>query len=338
MSNEQHDPTSKQSSADRLAGVLERLEPDLRRVVKTIEREHRSAGWWKVIKRGGIAAIVIVVAMMYMGLYGAILGVKPSIARPTVAVVDITGTIGGSGMDSAGSIIPILQNLCGQQNVRGLVLHIDSPGGSPGDAERIGAAVDRCKTIRDENGKQVGKRKVVSVIDGMGASAAYMVAMHGDSIFANPMGMVGSIGVIAEGLKYPTLLSKIGVQPYAYASGDLKATLSPYLEDTPAQKALMQELVNADAKVFEADVFAHRPHLVVSTPDLWSGRVWVASDAERIGLIDGIDVLENVEAKEFPHLTVQTFRPQRDIRSLLSMQSWVHAIAAEVESRGFTLH
>lgn len=338
MANGQLDGQGKASATERLAGVLERLEPDLKRVVQTIEREHRSSGWWKVIKRGGIVAIVIVIAAIYLTFYGAILGVKPSIAQPTVAVVDIEGPIGGSDMASAGNIVPILQNLCDQPDVRGVILHINSPGGSPGDAERIGAAVDRCKIIVNKDGEQVGKRRVVSVIDGMGASAAYMIAMHGDKVFANPMGMVGSIGVIAEGLKYPALLSKLGVQPYAYASGDLKATLSPYLQDTPAQQALMQQLVDTDAKVFEADVEAHRPHLVLSTPDLWSGRVWVAAEAEKIGLIDGIGVLENVEGKEFPHLAVQTFRPQRDIKSLLSMQTWVHAVASEVEQKGLQIN
>ena len=106
MAIEQHEDSSKQSSADRLAGVLERLEPDLRRVVKTIEREHRSAGWWKVIKRGGIAAIVIVVAMMYMGLYGAIvkkLGLKEGedSTSDMLFTVETVNCLGACGLSPA---------------------------------------------------------------------------------------------------------------------------------------------------------------------------------------------------------------------------------------------
>lgn len=316
------------TASARLAGVLERLEPSLNRIVKIVEREQRSAGVWRIVKRAAFVLIFIVCGLMYLGFYGAILGVQPTLSKPTVAVVDVTGEIGGNNLASADRLVPLIDNLCRQSEVRALVLHINSPGGSPGDAERIGAAIDRCKLGKTHDGKSQ-RRPVLAVADGMAASAAYMIAIHADKIIANPTGMVGSIGIIAEGLKYPDLLHKVGVTAYQYTSGSLKATLSPYSTDTPAQQKLVQELVDEDMQVFKADVIQARPKLKLDTPDLWSGRIWVANQALKIGLIDQVGILEDVLAHNFPKLAVQRFAPARNFRDALSVQTWVNAFVAD---------
>lgn len=337
----QTNPEPSTSAAERGIALLERLVPSLERTLKAIEREQRSAGAWRLFRRAGLVLIFVVGFVVYLTFYGAILGVRPSIVAPTVAVVNIRGEIGGSDLASADRIVPILDNVCSQSTVKALVLHIDSPGGAPSDAERIGSAVDRCKVLPVPKGAVKGtkaeRRPVYAAIDALGASAAYMVAVHADRIVANPAGMVGSIGVIVQGFKVNNLMQKVGVDPYTYATGPLKATLSPYSPETPQQQALIKQLANGALDVFKHDVLLHRPHLDVSTPDLWSGRLWIAADAKRIGLIDQVAVLEDVLHSDFPHLSVAQFQPSRGFRDALSVETWVRALRAEAAQQPFEL-
>ncbi|MEY2117277.1 S49 family peptidase [Rhodanobacter sp. FW106-PBR-R2A-1-13] len=332
--------TDHPSPNDRLAGAIERLEPALVGLLSTVTRERRSSGLWSLVKRAGIVLMFFLGLLVWSFIYGTAFGIHPTVIDPTVAQVEIDGAIGSGNVTSADNVVPMLQSLCKQPNVRGLVLHISSPGGSPGDAERIGAAVDTCKAMPLAKGQAhppAARRRVVAVIDGLGASAGYMIALHADEIVANPTGMVGSIGVIIEGLKYDALMQKVGVSSYAYASGPLKTMLSPYAADTPAQKAVAQELANAAMQVFRREVMTRRPHLDTRTPDLWSGRVWVAGDAVRMGLIDKVGLLEPVEASEFPALQVQSFRPTRDVRGLVNLSTWVDAFRESLMARPVSL-
>lgn len=332
-------PEPQKPAEERLTALLERLEGPLTAFINVTTKDRRGAAVWTLFKRGAIVLVFLVFALMYLFAYGTIMGMRPSVIKPTLAQVEISGAIGPGDLASADRLVPIIESLCSQRDVRGLILHIDSPGGAPGDAERIGAAVDSCKNWPLKDGKPVykGKRRVVAVIDGLGASAAYMIAIHADEIVSNPTGMSGSIGVIIEGLKYDGLMAKVGISSFAYSSGPLKSMLSPYAKDTAKQKAAAQGLADDAMQAFKADVIAHRPHLKLDTPDLWSGRVWVAAQAKDIGLIDTIGLLEPTEHREFPKLVVQKFEPTRDIHDALSMRSWVHAISAEMASRAMVM-
>lgn len=327
------------ASVERLAAAFERLEPAFTAWLSTAAKERRSAGVWSLFKRCGLVLMFVLGLLVWCLVYGTALGVRPEIIKPTVAQVDIRGEIGGSNAASADNLVPMLANLCQQSAVRGLVLHIDSPGGSPGDAERIGAAVDNCKVMPRDNNKSgsAGRRRVVAVIDGIGASAAYMISLHCDEIVVNKTGMVGSIGVIIEGLKFNGLMQKVGVTSFTYSSGQLKSMLSPYSEDTPAQQKVAQQLADDAMQEFKGMVIADRPKLKADTPDLWSGRVWVANQALAIGLVDRIGVLEPVERQEFPNLVVQTFAPIRDMHSFLGTESWLEGLRSVVESHAFAV-
>lgn len=320
----------------RAAGSLEQLAEPLTAVLNNYAAEQRSRRAWTLIKRVGISAGFLMIGCMWLFTYGNLLGMSPQVITPTVAQVEITGQIGPGSLSSADRLVPMIASLCDQPMVRGIVLHIDSPGGSPGDAERIGASIDSCKVMpvdphaHSSTSNSPKTRPVIAVIDGLGASAAYMVAIHADEIYANPTGMVGSIGIIMEGFKVNGVMQKLGASSFAYSSGSLKTMLSPFVSDTPQQRAVAQELVNKSMAAFRADVIAHRPHLKLDSKDLWSGRVWVADDAKNMGLIDDIGLLEPVEHQRFKGFAIQSYEPQRNVRDALSMETWVNAIASDI--------
>ena len=318
--------------------LLAQIVPDLGRLLRRLESERKAAQTWSTVKRAGLAVTFLLGLAMWLFGYGSALGLRPSVIAPSVAEVEISGPIGDGHLASADRIVPLLTDLCSQSLVKGLVLHINSPGGAPGDAERIGAAIDACKTPPATDGQKPGSpRKVVAVIDGLGASAAYMIAVHADRIVANPTGMVGSIGIIIEGLKFNGLMAKVGVTGYAYASGPLKTMLSPYQADTDDQQRVASELAHQAMEAFRADVIQRRPGLRAGDAELWSGRVWVAAEARRLGLIDDVGLLEPTERATFPGLPVQRFAPQHDVRDALSMTSMSNALVRAAADRAVTV-
>lgn len=330
-----HDTESNHRAIDTLAD----LAPELKVLLKRLASERRSSQAWATVKRGAVALAFVLMLSIWLFGYGTALGVRPAVIAPTVAQVDIRGKIGDGHLSSADRLVPLIADVCHQPLVKALVLHIDSPGGAPGDAERIGDAIDACKVLpTGDEGRSAGRRPVVAVIDGMGASAAYMIAVHADHIVANPTGIVGSIGIIIEGLKFDRLMDRVGVTGYAYASGNLKTMLSPYAADTPAQQRVAQELADQAMVAFRSVVVKRRPNLKADYPDLWSGRVWVAGEAMRIGLIDEVGLLEPTERTRFPGLTVQRFAPQHDVRDALSIASISNAVVRALADRALSVH
>lgn len=338
--NEHQVTPARETEVESLRAMLVRLEEPLTEYLHRVNRDRRGAGIWALFKRAGLVLMFLLGLILWLYINGNVLGISPSVIKPTVAQIDINGPIGPGNLASADRLVPLIENLCAQENVRAIVLHINSPGGAPGDAERVGAAVDNCRTMpaaKDGKASKLANRRVLAVVDGLCASAGYMIAIHADEIVANPTGFAGSIGVIIEGFKVDGLMEKTGVSSYVYATGPMKSMLSPYVQDSPRQKEVAQELADGAMEVFKGEVVKRRKNLRLDTPDLWSGRVWVASEAKDIGLIDTIDLLEPTERRQFPDLEVQRFEPQRNVRDALTMETWVHAIGAEFTARTMQL-
>lgn len=138
-------------------------------------------------------------------------------------------------------MISLIEQACRAERVTELVLLIDSPGGSPTDADRIVSALKPCKAA---------KRPVLSVIGSMGASAAYMVAMHTDQIYASRYSMVGSIGAVSRHVDASGLAQRVGLIEQVYRSGQMKGGPSMLSGASPEDAALMSSLVEQVAGEF----------------------------------------------------------------------------------------
>jgi protease IV len=129
-----------------------------------------------------------------------------------VGVVRIEGEISAGGVASANRIVPALQQAYESRNVKAVVISIDIPGGAPVEAERIYRAIDALKASEI-------KRPIVAVINNMGASAEYMIALHADKIYAGQYSLVGSVGAVLTGWDFSRAISRVDVAQRVYASG-----------------------------------------------------------------------------------------------------------------------
>ena len=183
-------------------------------LVRDVLRERRSERRWRLIKRGMMVAAGVVFFALYLFGYAKQMGWKMIPNNEITAVIHIDGEIAAGATASAEKVVPLLRKAFEAKNVKAVVLSIDSPGGAPVEAERIYQSI---KAFRKKHPKPV-----VAVINNVGASAAYMVALHTDKIYAANYSLVGSVGAVLTGWDFHKALEKLQISQRVYASGNLK--------------------------------------------------------------------------------------------------------------------
>lgn len=267
---------------------------DALEMAKERSRERR----WKTFSR-----LVFLLVPMFVGVVYAVILASPfewlTFSRAdAVGVVRIEGSIASGETASADKVVAALRRAFEADNVKAVVLSIDSGGGAPVEAERINAAVS---ALRQKHSKPV-----VSVIQSAGASAAYMIAMHTDKVYAGRYSLVGSIGAVVSGWELHRALERQEVSHRTYASGPLKSMLNPFAPMSNEADAKAQELVSQIGARFEEELRAKRGEHLKAGTDYGTGELWNGAQAKALGLVDEIGTLEEViannwglDAKEF---------------------------------------
>lgn len=322
------DPAAENKASDKdalkqIAQSIESTTELLAGVIEQQEQRIRNENTWSTVKRTAILTAIIGGAVGYVTLYAPMTGHSPGPSTESVAVLDIEGAIGGMNPSNADTLAPAIRRACSNGNTSGLVLRINSPGGSPSDAERIAAAVSECR--------EAGKR-VVAVIEGAGASAAYMIALEADSIWANRYGVVGSIGAVMRSIDGSQLADRIGLRERVYASGDQKAAGGILSPSTDKQDEAARELVDTVGGMFRDDVRARRGERLKESDDMWSGRTWVAGEAKALGLIDAVGVYEAAYRAEFGDLPEFKVSARPTLQDRLNLEDVTKRLAAHVVS------
>ncbi len=191
-----------------------------------------------------------------------------------IARLSVTGIItSDSDRDEA------LRDLADDDEVKALVIRIDSPGGTFVGGEAL------YHTIREV----AVQKPVVAVMEGVAASAGYMIAVAGDHIVAREGTLTGSIGVIMQTANVVELLESIGIQPETIKSDPLKGQPSPFEETSPQARAWNQVIVDEMQTIFVSMVVDGRPNLTSEEIEtLADGRVYTGRQSVENGLVDEI--------------------------------------------------
>jgi protease-4 len=197
-----------------------------------------------------------------------------------VAVLRLYGPILGAGRTS--EWIELARRLRESKRVPAVVLDIDSPGGSAAGSDDLYLALARL----------AAKKPLVAAIRGTGASGAYLAAVAARRIVANPTAVVGSIGVIAAGPRLPRLLDRLGVTVTEHRAGALKGMGMPWREESKAEAAKEQAIVDAIYESFIGRVAQARNLSEERVRELATGEIWLGTQAVELGLVDEIGDLE----------------------------------------------
>jgi protease-4 len=251
-------------------------------------KEQRAKRRWGIFFKGlFFLTFFIIVFSIWLGGSGKSSSKGPNYA----ALVDVYGVVGPNSDASADAIIPSLDEAFKDPKTQGVILKIDSPGGSPVDASEIYNEVMR---LRDK----YPEVKVYAVCTDTCTSAAYYIASSANYIYANQASLVGSIGVLIEGFGFVDTMQKLGVQRRLLVSGDHKGFLDPFSPLSVRDQSIAQDMLNQIHDQFIADVEKGRGTRLKIDKDTFSGIPWTGSQAIGLGLIDGFgsvrDVARNV--------------------------------------------
>jgi signal peptide peptidase SppA len=208
--------------------------------------------------------------------------------RPRLNVIVLHGTIAARvGMLSADSARPLIEKAFGSAQRRPVILDIESPGGSPVQSDLIAGMI---RAHADKAGVRVH-----AVIREVGASGGYWIACAADEIHANPMSIVGSIGVVGGGFGFPGLLERIGVERRIYTAGTNKARLDPFRPEKPEDVAFVRDLMDKLHVRFKDWVRSRRGSRLKAPDDaIFDGSFMLGEQALALGLIDGLATVEDL--------------------------------------------
>jgi len=195
------------------------------------------------------------------------------------AVVNITGVIAEGSPANADSIIKALRNAAKHEDTKGIILHLNSPGGSPVQSSYIYNEIRKIKAEQPE-------LPIHAVAADICASGCYFIAAAADKIFVNPSSLVGSIGVIMNGFGFVDTMKMLGVERRLVTAGAHKALLDPFSPANPDEKKYMDELLAQVHQQFIDAVKTGRGSRLKVDKDTFSGLVWTGEQGKKIGLID----------------------------------------------------
>ncbi len=259
----------------------------------------------KKIKRRWKIALFILFAIYLIGILAMTSGKQSvSVAEPHTAIVELNGIIGTEMGVSAEQINSSLRKAFEAKNSKGVILQINSPGGSPVQSADINTEITRLRAAYPNKPMHV-------VMADVAASGGYFVAVAGDKIYANRSSIVGSIGVRMDSFGFVDALKKYGVERRSITAGNNKAILDPFLPMKASQKAHAEKMLNEVHQHFIEVVKQGRGEKLIDNPDIFSGLFWSGQEAKELGLIDGFGNVSSVARDVIGHekLVNYTFRP-----------------------------
>ncbi len=247
-------------------------------------QEQRRARKWGIFFKLLTFAYLFIVLIMISGLRQ---GSPEALGGKHTALVELNGEIAADKSASADNVIEGLQRAFKDKDTQGVILRINSPGGSPVQA---GAINDEIRRLR----AKYPSIPLYVVVEDICASGGYYVAAAGDKIYVNKASLVGSIGVLMNGFGFTGAMAKLGVDRRLLTAGTNKGFLDPFSPPNAKQTAIAQKMLDEIHEQFIAVVREGRGKRLKETPDMFSGLVWTGQKSIELGLADGLGSVESV--------------------------------------------
>ena len=200
----------------------------------------------------------------------------------SVNVVRLHGMIGTGGRSALNdaALAPVLERAFSKGKPAAVAISVNSPGGSPVQSSLIGSRIRR---LSEE--KEI---PVFAFVEDVAASGGYWLASCADEIFADPVSIVGSIGVISAGFGLQDLIARYGIERRVYTAGKSKSMLDPFREENKEDVDRLTSILGDVHDVFIQHVKTSRGAKITQDIDVFTGEVWLAERAKELGLIDEI--------------------------------------------------
>jgi len=239
--------------------------------------EQRRARRWRVLFKGLLFVYLFAVLVLWAVEY---LPTSTLHAGGHAAVVAIDGLISSETDASAENVVEALRDAFKDKGTKGVILRINSPGGSPVQAAIIN---DEIRRLRDKHKKV----PVYAVIEDLGASGGYYVAVAADKIYVNRSSVVGSIGVLMNGFGFVGTLEKLGVERRLLTAGEHKGIFDPFSPVGEFDRQHLARVLDELHQTFITTVKAGRGNRLKDDEKIFSGLFWTGEESVELGLADG---------------------------------------------------
>jgi protease-4 len=268
--------------------------------------EQRKTRQWGIFFKVLTFLYLFIVLFAFMGWMG---GGDKVLGKHT-ALIDLQGVI-SSDEASADLIMSGLQSAFEDKHTQGVILRINSPGGSPVQAGQIHDEIKRLRALHP-------KTPLYVVVDDICASGGYYVAAAADKIFVDEASIVGSIGVLMDGFGFTKAMDKLGVERRLLTAGENKGFLDPFSPADPKQEAFAKTMLSEIHQQFIDVVRKGRGKRLKETPDMFSGLVWSGQKSIEMGLADAFGSTDYVAREIIKAEDIVDFTPQEDLASKLA--------------------
>lgn len=269
--------------------------------------EQRRARYWGIFFKS--LGFIYLFVILFIGL--GWLGKKESRPEKHTAMVELNGVIASDSRASADIVMSGLQDAFKDKGTQGVILRINSPGGSPVQAGHIN---DEIRRLREK----YPKIPLYAVIEDICASGGYYVAVAADRIYVDKASIIGSIGVLMDGFGFTGTMDKLGVERRLFAAGENKGFLDPFSPIVESQKAHVEKMLGEIHQQFITIVKTGRGDRLKETPELFSGLIWVGQKSIELGLADELGGVDYVAREVVKAEDIVDFTPRENVAERLA--------------------
>ncbi len=241
-----------------------------------LKEQRRARRWGIFFKLFMVAYLVIFLVALIPSTDGSL-----GMGKPHTALIEVSGVIAADSEASADNVVTSLRDAFKSKNVSGIIMRINSPGGSPVQA---GYIHDEIKRLREK----YPEKALYAVITDICASGGYYIASAADEIYADKASIVGSIGVIMSSFGFVDSMQKLGVERRMLTAGESKGFLDPFSPLKDEDVSHIKSMLGNIHQQFIDVVKTGRGERLRSEDQLFSGLVWTGQQSVDLGLVDGL--------------------------------------------------
>ena len=283
--------------------VLEKL------ALEALAEQRRARRWGIFFKLLGFGYLAIVLVLaLDLGPGG-----KAAEGEKFTALVNLNGVIKAKGDSNAEDIISSLQAAFEDKHTAGVILRINSPGGSPVQSGIINDEMRRLRAKYPDIPLHV-------VVEDVCASGGYYVAVAADKIFVDKASIVGSIGVLMDGFGFTGTMEKLGVERRLLTAGVSKGFLDPFSPQNESDKEHAKLMLGEIHQQFIDVVRKGRGKRLKESPEMFSGLMWSGARSIELGLVDGYGTVDSVARDVIKASEVRDFSVKQNFAEKFAKQ------------------
>lgn len=278
-------------------------QPLLEKVLLESVREQRRSRRWGIFFKSLTFVYLFALLAVFLGDW------KETASLPTgrhTALIEIEGLIAPGQDASADNIVTALRAAFEDEKTAGIVLRINSPGGSP---VQSGYVYDEIKRLR----AKYADIPLYAVVTDVCASGGYYIAAAADKIYANKASIVGSIGVRMDSFGFVEAMKKLGIERRLLTSGESKGLLDPFLPLKESEVRHVKGMLDSIHQQFIETVKAGRGERLKDDPQLFTGLMWTGEQGVALGLVDELRSASEVAREVIGAEQMRDFTTQRDL-------------------------